>query len=487
MRITGMPAFFAGLMLCLSSLGAADAQEGLRESLFESADAALKAANEARANILAPRSYGEAAEHYRAAEDKLRRGRSIESIKKDLDAAAKAMTTAVESTRLASVTLTSAIQARNDAEAANSAAFATEQWRDAEERFASAAMRLEGGNVNAARSRAADAERLYRLAELAAIKANYLDETARLIEQAKDERVERYAPKTLAKAESLLAQAEKALNENRYDTDEPRSLAREAKYEAKHAIYLASTLKPVRDRDLSLEDFALASEQPLAQVSAALDVVPEFDQGFDGPVEGITSTIAALQKDAYELSERRSQILELEQEIQQLETRLGTQSERLAAQEEQRRRFRQIDNMFNPGEAQVFTQGQNVLIRPVGLVFPTGSAQIESKYFAILRKVQDAILVFPDSVVVVEGHTDAFGGDQANLRLSEERAEAVRQYLLANMRDASSLDIQFVGFGESRPVANNETVEGRAKNRRIDLVIRPKVAADVATAVDSRE
>ena len=127
-------------------------------------------------------------------------------------------------------------------------------------------------------------------------------------------------------------------------------------------------------------------------------------------------------------------------------------------------------------------KGQNVLVRPVGLVFASGSPQIETQYFALLRKVQDAIRVFPNSLVVVEGHTDSFGGDETNLMLSRDRAEAVRAYLLANMRDLSPEDVQFVGFGESRPVANNESVDGRAKNRRIDLVIRPKTTAGTKNA-----
>lgn len=449
-------------------------QENLRATLFAQTDDALKAANEARANILAPKSYGDAAKYYRSAEDKLNRGRGIDSIRKDLEQAANSLRKAVESTRLAGITLTSAIQARNDAETADAEKFAADQWREAEEKFSAAAMRLEDGNINSARSRATDAEKIYRSAELAAIKANYLDETRRLLTLAKSERVERYAPRTLARAESLLAQAETALTQNRYDTDEPRSIARQAKYEVKHAMYLARTLKPVRDREVSLEDFALSTEVPVERIASTLDLVAEFDQGLEGPTDAVSTKITALQKDAYELSERRAQILDLETEIQQLESQLGTQSERLAAQEEQRQRFRQVENMFEAGEAQVFTQGQNILIRPIGLVFPTGNAQIEAQYFALLRKLQNAILVFPNNQVIVEGHTDAFGGDEANLALSRERAEAVRSYLLANMPNFPASDVESIGYGESRPVANNETVDGRAKNRRIDLVLRPK-------------
>ena len=471
----------AAMLLITLGAGTVFAQNDLRETLFAQADEALRAANEARANVLAPKSYAEAAEAYRSAEEKLRRGRSIESIKSDLDDAAEALRYAVDATRLANVTLTSAIQARNDAEAANAKTFAAEEWQRAEERFASAAGRLEDGNVNSAKSRAQDAEELFRAAELVAIKTNYLDETRRLIDQAKANRVDRYAPKTLSKAERLLNQAEAALNNNRYDTDEPRSLAREAKYEAKHALYLARELKPVRDRDVSLEDLALANETSIVKIAGSLDLVAELDEGFDAPTGAIIERIETLQKDAYELSERRTQILDLEDEILRLEDQLGTQSDRLAAQEEQRRKFRQLEGLFEANEAQVFTQGQNVLIRPIGLVFASGSAQIETEYFPLLRKVQDSIRVFPDSQIIVEGHTDSFGADEQNLALSQARAEAVRAYLLANMRDLTEGDIKPVGFGESRPVANNETVEGRAKNRRIDVVIRPKVTAAATT------
>lgn len=460
-------------ILSLAAIAAA-AQDDLRDTLFAQADAALQAANDARANLLAPKNYGEAADHYRSAEDKLRRGRSIESIKEDLALAARSLRQAVEAARLADVTLTGAIQARNDAVEADAKTFAPLEWSEAETKFASAAARLEEGFVNSARSRSGDAQRMYRTAELTAIKANYLDETRVLIEQAKKDRVARYAPKTMAKAETLLAQAEKALNDNRYDTDEPRSLARQAKYEVKHAMQLARTLKPVRDRDMSLEDFALMNEAPVERIAGSLDLVAEFDTGYQRPTDAVLEQIEILQKESYELSERRTQILELEQEIQALELQLGTQSQRLAAQEEQRRRFRQIEGMFEAGEAEVFTQGQNVLIRPVGLVFPSGTSQIETRYFTLLAKVQDAIRVFPNTTIVVEGHTDSFGGDELNLKLSQDRAKAVREYLLANMRELASNDVESVGFGETRPVANNETQEGRAKNRRIDLVIRPK-------------
>jgi outer membrane protein OmpA-like peptidoglycan-associated protein len=72
----------------------------------------------------------------------------------------------------------------------------------------------------------------------------------------------------------------------------------------------------------------------------------------------------------------------------------------------------------------------------------------------------------------VQGHTDSYGSDEQNLQLSNQRAEAVKQYLLANSNlDASR--VEAFGYGESKPIASNETTEGRAANRRVEVVIHP--------------
>ncbi|HKE93562.1 MAG TPA: OmpA family protein, partial [Povalibacter sp.] len=84
--------------------------------------------------------------------------------------------------------------------------------------------------------------------------------------------------------------------------------------------------------------------------------------------------------------------------------------------------------------------------------------------------VRDALARFPESSVSVEGHTDANGSDSANLILSQDRADAVRQYLVSNF-GINPEKVSSIGYGEARPVATNETAEGRARNRRIDLII----------------
>ena len=95
---------------------------------------------------------------------------------------------------------------------------------------------------------------------------------------------------------------------------------------------------------------------------------------------------------------------------------------------------------------------------------------------AQIAKVEKAIDVFPRSELIIEGHTDSFGGDDSNQKLSQQRAESVQQYMINAMR-IPTYRLIATGYGETRPVASNETESGRERNRRIDIVIRPNIEA----------
>jgi OOP family OmpA-OmpF porin len=467
----------ASLVTCLVALVSASAsfaqQAEVRQELFGAADRAMQEANEAGANVLAPDSYQDASDRYRRAEQNLSRGRSLQDIRTDLAEAVRLFQQAIDRAQIARVSITAAVQAREDAVSAEAQKYSPQLWSDAEETFRDAASRLESGNLNRARNAADDAEREYRAAELDAIETNYLAAARKLIEDAKDQRVDRYAPKTLARAQSLLAQAESELRQNRYDTDYPRSLARQARYEAELSIYLAGKVKAVSDREVTVEDLLIEAQEPISRVAGNLDLVAEFDQGYDAPTQAIIGRIGELLASDQTRREVEEQLAVLETEMTQLETELGQESEQRKLQEQIQRRFQQVAAVFTKEEAQVLRQGDNVIVR-LALNFDSGSSVIRPEYFTLLRKIQTAIDVFPDSRVEVQGHTDSFGADDLNLELSEDRAEAVRRYLLANMTLGETA-IEAVGFGETSPLANNETAEGRARNRRIDLLIEPNM------------
>lgn len=108
------------------------------------------------------------------------------------------------------------------------------------------------------------------------------------------------------------------------------------------------------------------------------------------------------------------------------------------------------------------------LLRGVA-TFETGSAILSEDGMAVLDEAAELLLLSSDVLIRVEGHTDNVGGRQFNQILSEERAQAVVDYLVAQGVDASQLIS--LGHGETQPIADNDTEEGRAQNRRIEFVV----------------
>lgn len=115
-------------------------------------------------------------------------------------------------------------------------------------------------------------------------------------------------------------------------------------------------------------------------------------------------------------------------------------------------------------------QEGNKLKMPGAIVFETGKATLMPESDAVLEQLRGFLEQKPQiSLVRIEGHTDNVGQPAANLKLSGDRALAVRQWLIDHKVDAKRLIA--VGFGDLKPVADNKTEEGRAQNRRTEFVV----------------
>jgi len=473
------------LGITVLAAGSGYAQDELRKTFFKDADAALAAADEVNAKLYAPKSYESGMKEYRNADNGLARGRNIEYVRSNTADAVGHFRTATDAASLAQTALAQAIKSRQDAANAKAPKLAPDLWDDAQQKFVRAIQLMERGDLRNAKRREVEATSFYREAELVAIKAEYLSETRRLLADADRARVGKYAPLTLGKAKLLLADAERELNENRYDTDLPRNLAIRANYEAKHALYLSEIVRQVRDKDLTVEQLVLAWEEPMRAIAGVADIVPDMQEG---PDRLALELVAYFENEANELQavqqeygEDQIRLADMEEEMRALDERLGGATaertaliQRLEAQARVKEQFKQVEKMFSSYEARVFRESDTVILRLVGLNFDSGNAQINPENFDLLAKVEKAIDVFPRSDLTIEGHTDSHGGDALNQKLSQERAESVRQYMVNAMR-IPTYRLVATGYGETRPVSSNETEAGRARNRRIDVVITPNI------------
>jgi outer membrane protein OmpA-like peptidoglycan-associated protein len=103
--------------------------------------------------------------------------------------------------------------------------------------------------------------------------------------------------------------------------------------------------------------------------------------------------------------------------------------------------------------------------------FDIGSAELKPGGYSEIDRVATVLNKYPQTNIRIEGHTDSTGDEAFNLNLSEQRGNAVKNALVAKNVDPSRMNI--VPFGESKPIAGNDTPEGRQQNRRVSIVVVP--------------
>lgn len=111
------------------------------------------------------------------------------------------------------------------------------------------------------------------------------------------------------------------------------------------------------------------------------------------------------------------------------------------------------------------------LTLPGGVSFPSGSSTISQSFYEPLDSIASTLTQYPESRVVVSGFTDNVGSADANLELSQKRAESVSKYLVK--KGVNSARLSSKGYGASNFIADNSTEQGRAMNRRVEIKILP--------------
>lgn len=125
---------------------------------------------------------------------------------------------------------------------------------------------------------------------------------------------------------------------------------------------------------------------------------------------------------------------------------------------------------------QVVRDGDNlILVMPGNITFSTGSAEVKGDFEAVLQSVATVLTEFDKTILEITGHTDSTGSNQFNQQLSERRATAVSNVLQTH--EVAFERILSAGYGEERPIADNGSAEGRALNRRVELVMIPVTVA----------
>jgi outer membrane protein OmpA-like peptidoglycan-associated protein len=143
-----------------------------------------------------------------------------------------------------------------------------------------------------------------------------------------------------------------------------------------------------------------------------------------------------------------------------------------AAKDDAEKRFSELNSAL----IQVSKDARGTIISMSDILFDVGKATLTQDLKTNLAKIAGILTIYKDANVQVEGHTDNVGGEEYNQKLSEKRAGNVREFMISPGGIAAAR-LTSMGYGFSKPLADNATKEGRQKNRRVDLVIMDKKAA----------
>jgi OmpA-OmpF porin, OOP family len=400
---------------------------------------------------------------FAAANDKLEEAISLGRSKRDdrVKALAEAAAARIDKAESDAATtknlMREVLEGRQMAISAGADTMFKERFDELENKLHKAAEKVEEGDIEGAKKWRPEMIQGYAEVELDALKQDATEKARQDIADAIKQDADDFAPKTLKLAREELALAVAVLETNRTQRDKARSHALRSSQLAMQSVQITDLIRDFDRRDFSMEDIVLWYQKQLTLINEP--------SGEDLPLYLPNQEVVDT------LRNKLATYAEMQQS--ELATRMDLQSRLDAVERENREaqsRYDRIQDLFSPAEANVYRQGHNVLLELHAFNFPSGSSEIQSENFSLLDKIVTAIHIFPNPSVVVSGHTDAVGSNAVNQALSQKRAETVASFL-EKVGGFDKTRLTAIGYGESRPVATNETAEGRASNRRIEVLI----------------
>ena len=439
-------------------------------------DSEISNAQKNQLNVLAPTSFAKAEAYLNDAKKALKSGDELSEILEPIASGHAQLQHAEEMAQVARTTLPNAIKARELARAAGATNLGEDYVR-AEEQFLKLTKAIENNDLRYAQNNREKVAATFDQLEVRAIKDQTLGEARKLIKQAEEEGARKLTPKTLAVAQQKLNDADAFISEHRYEKEKIQQKSAEALFQAQRLVQVTRQSKQVGE--MQPEQLTLWVEGILSQTASKLSAPDMRNESFDTQRENILGSIKSLQEDWQFIASQEKVHLEeiksLKQQVALLEGKTQEEQaakERLEAEKQFNELYTEVKGYFTSDEAEIYKQGNRLIIRLRAMQFPVGQAVIMPSNYGLVSKVQRSIRTFGEPDVVIEGHTDSTGSPELNEHLSQQRADSVRDYLIAN-GILSEDKIVAIGYGSKRPLASNETEMGRAINRRIDVVISP--------------
>jgi OOP family OmpA-OmpF porin len=439
-------------------------------------EAKLTQARSNQVDVLAPGLFNEAQSAFMKAKQGLDRGAKLTDIQEYVAQGSASLKKAEEIAQVSRTILGETNKARDKALKVGADRLG-EPYMDVEKQYLKLTKAIENDNLSYAQKNAAEVQADFRNLEIMAIKNDAIGNARQMMADADKANLQKIAPTAYNDALQALNDADAYIGQNPYAADTISQKAAHAEFMARRLISIGED--STKFKEMSPEASALYVESLLARLGKTMNTGDLRDKDIDAQLGMLTGTVESMRQTNRSLEKEnqtyQAQIDRLEQQLVGLQGYSREQEaakQKLAAERAFNEKFNKVQRFFRSDEAEVYKQGGQLVIRMRGIQFPVGQATLTPENYTLLSKVQQAIGAFGQPTVTIEGHTDSTGSAQVNQELSQKRAEAVKTYLVAN-KTLPENRIRAIGYGPNRPLAPETTPEGRAMNRRIDVLITP--------------
>ncbi len=282
----------------------------------------------------------------------------------------------------------------------------------------------------------------------------------------------RKAPETFRKAELSLKNAESVIAVN---VRNPSGYQKAVEQANADATLLSEVTETQKQNGKNFSETAalkmVAQKHQISDLKNNLSVSESHVAGVSSELDARNKMLAEKDKT---LEEKEKALTESGQTIDAKNSDLAAKNKALTSAESTvalQKAIEKSRSQFSTSEAEAYQQGANLLIRLKSMNFASGKAELPVQSLALLAKVSEVAKSLNAKEIKVEGHTDSVGTGEINKKLSEERANAVATYFKANGFDQTPIAAE--GHGFENPIATNKSKDGRAKNRRVDVIITP--------------
>jgi len=412
-------------------------------------DGNLKEAASQQVDVLSPKNYEASREYLNKAVQARDKNKDLKEILHDLAVSQAYLDRANDAAKVSNQVLNGVGAERQNAINAEAPKYLSAEFSATDNDLKKVTRDVEGNSLAAAEKARGGLAARYSDLELQAIRHAKLGEARANEAQAIKEGAAKLSPDTLAWAQKKINDDDGIIIKNRHATDEVNQAAADATATSNRLLKIVRLAK--NSKNESPEQLARRID---AEQNAKLDTEKKLNLS-------------------------KSELADKENDNQAL----AKENDSLQAMNALEKKYEFAKKQFSPSEAEVYKQGDKLLLRLKGLSFPKDQAVITTNNYPLLTKVQNVIKASDPQSIVVEGHTDSRGTQALNTKLSDERAKAVEGYLKANnfIKDDQ---ISAKGYGYTKPIATNKTAKGRAQNRRVDIIISSEPQANAATEPD---